>query len=119
MMVKFDREALIDYLDGTTGEVTLTVSGEVAGTPFEGSDTITVIKPRKKWTRGARERRYAMWEDWAGELCAPFSRLPFGSVNAGLLPPLRFGQMRLPSVAALRQPAARYAQPGTKRKERT
>jgi len=44
LMVKFDRQALIDYLDGTTGEVTLTVSGELNdGTSFEGSDTVTVI----------------------------------------------------------------------------
>jgi hypothetical protein len=46
LMVKFDRQALIEYLDGTTGEVTLTVSGELGdGTPFEGSDAITVINP--------------------------------------------------------------------------
>ncbi|MBC8265168.1 MAG: hypothetical protein H8E47_13720 [Anaerolineales bacterium] len=44
LMVKFDRQALIESLDGTTGEVTLTVSGElVAGTSFEGSDTVTVV----------------------------------------------------------------------------
>ena len=49
LMVKFDRQALIEYLDGTTGEVTLTVSGELSdGTSFEGSDTITVINPGKK-----------------------------------------------------------------------
>jgi hypothetical protein len=28
-MVKFDRQVLIEYLDGTTGEVTLTVGGEL------------------------------------------------------------------------------------------
>lgn len=49
LMVKFDRQALVEYLDGTTGEVTPTVSGELSGgTPFEGSDTITVINPGKK-----------------------------------------------------------------------
>lgn len=48
LMVKFDRSALIEYLDATTGEVTLTVSGELNdGTPFEGSDTITVIDQGK------------------------------------------------------------------------
>jgi len=36
-MVKFDRQALVEYLDGVTGDVTLTVTGEVAGTPFEGT----------------------------------------------------------------------------------
>jgi hypothetical protein len=46
LMVKFDRQALIEYLGGATGEVTLTVSGELSdGAPFEGSDTITVINP--------------------------------------------------------------------------
>ena len=44
LMVKFDRQAVIAYLGDTTGEVTLTVSGRVAGVPFEGSDTITVIR---------------------------------------------------------------------------
>jgi hypothetical protein len=49
LMVKFDRQALIEYLDGTIGEVTLTVSGELSdSTPFEGNDTITVINPGKK-----------------------------------------------------------------------
>jgi hypothetical protein len=44
LMVKFDRQALIEYLDGMTGEVTSTVSGELGdGTTFEGSDIITVI----------------------------------------------------------------------------
>jgi hypothetical protein len=48
LMVKFNRQALIEYLDGTTGEVTLTVSGELGdGTPFEGNNTITVINPGK------------------------------------------------------------------------
>jgi len=37
LMVKFSRQALVEYLDGTTGDVTLTVTGEVAGTPFEGT----------------------------------------------------------------------------------
>jgi len=49
LMVKFDRGSLRDHLgevDVDDGDkfydVTLTVKGEVAGTPFEGSDTITV-----------------------------------------------------------------------------
>jgi hypothetical protein len=49
LKVKFDRQALIEYLDGMVGEVTLTASGELGeDTPFEGSDTITVINPGKK-----------------------------------------------------------------------
>ena len=49
LMVKFERQALIEYLEGTTGGVRLTVNGEFSdGTPFEGSDTITVINPGKK-----------------------------------------------------------------------
>ena len=48
LMVKFDRQALIQYLDGATGDITLTVTGELTdGTPFEGSDTIRVIKKGK------------------------------------------------------------------------
>ena len=41
LMVKFDRASIIELLD--TGEVTLTITGEVNGTPFEGNDTIKVI----------------------------------------------------------------------------
>jgi len=41
LMVKFDKASIIELLD--TGEVTLTITGEVDGTPFEGSDTIRVI----------------------------------------------------------------------------
>jgi len=48
LMVKFDRQALIEHLDGTTGEVVPTVGGELSdSTLFEGSDTITVINPGK------------------------------------------------------------------------
>ena len=43
LMVKFDRQVLIGYLGGATGEVTLTLTGDVDGKPFEGSDTIIVI----------------------------------------------------------------------------
>jgi len=51
-IVKFDRATvrdaltgIIDYEEGVKFyDLTLTVKGEVAGTPFEGSDTITVIK---------------------------------------------------------------------------
>jgi hypothetical protein len=48
LMVKFDRQALIGYLGGATGEVTLTLTGDVDGKPFEGSDTITVIGQEKE-----------------------------------------------------------------------
>ena len=43
LMVKFDRQVLIGYLEGATGEVTLTLTGDVDGNSFEGSDTIIVI----------------------------------------------------------------------------
>lgn len=46
LMVKFDRQALIEYLKAkgiTDVEVTLTITGEVKGTPFKGTDTIKVI----------------------------------------------------------------------------
>lgn len=48
LMVKFDRQALIGYLGGATGEVTLTLTGDVDGKPFEGSDTIVVIGQEKE-----------------------------------------------------------------------
>lgn len=52
LMVKFDRQVLIGYLEGATGEVTLTLTGDVDGKPFEGSDTIIVIgKEQHKATR--------------------------------------------------------------------
>jgi len=41
LMVKFDRQDLMDIL--SAGEATLTITGEVNDTPFEGSDTIRVI----------------------------------------------------------------------------
>ena len=43
LMVKFDRQTLIGYLGEATGEVTLTLTGDVDEKPFEGSDTIIVI----------------------------------------------------------------------------
>ncbi len=49
-MVKFDRNLVIDYFEErslTSGEVTLTLTGEVDGTQFEGADTIRVIKRGK------------------------------------------------------------------------
>lgn len=49
LMINFDRAALRDYLGVVDVDdsdkfygITLTVKGNVAGTPFEGSDTITV-----------------------------------------------------------------------------
>lgn len=48
LMVKFDRQVLIGYLEGATGEVTLTLMGDVDGKPFEGSDTIIVIGKGKE-----------------------------------------------------------------------
>lgn len=51
LMVKFDRQVLIDYLKaqgyGDGDMVELTVTGEVAGTPFKGFDTIRVISKGK------------------------------------------------------------------------
>lgn len=41
LMVKFDRQALIQLLSAE--ESTLTITGEVNGTPFKGSDTTRVI----------------------------------------------------------------------------
>jgi PKD repeat protein len=46
LMVKFDRQALIEYLKAqgiTEAEVTLTITGEAGGIQLEGSDTIQVI----------------------------------------------------------------------------
>lgn len=41
-MVKFDTTEVQEILE-LGAEVTITVTGQVAGTPFEGSDTIRVI----------------------------------------------------------------------------
>jgi len=44
LMVKFDRQAVINYLAGQTGKITLTVTGALNdGILFGGGDTITVI----------------------------------------------------------------------------
>jgi signal peptidase I len=45
LMVKFDRQDLIELLDGETGDVTMTVAGMVSppGRSFAGSDTVRVI----------------------------------------------------------------------------
>jgi hypothetical protein len=42
-MVKFDKAEVTALLG--VGEATLTITGEVNGTPFEGSDSIRVISP--------------------------------------------------------------------------
>ncbi len=42
LTVKFDRALIIDLLN--VGEAKLTITGEISGIPFEGSDTIRVIE---------------------------------------------------------------------------
>jgi LysM repeat protein len=42
-MVKFNREAVAALIGGWTGEITFRVSGEVSGSPFEGTDTIQLL----------------------------------------------------------------------------
>jgi len=46
-MVKFDRQAVVAALAGRTGDITLTVSGELTNGRFSGTDTIKVINPGK------------------------------------------------------------------------
>lgn len=47
LMVKFDRQALLDLLD-PGDSVSLTVSGSLTdGMPFEGSETIRIINKSK------------------------------------------------------------------------
>ncbi len=54
LMVKFDREGVVDYLEDTLkvtppADVTLTVTGELGdGTEFTGDDTIRVMSPGKE-----------------------------------------------------------------------
>ncbi len=54
LVVKFDRQEVVTYLDDVLGitppaDVELSVSGELTdSTPFEGSDTIRIIRPGKK-----------------------------------------------------------------------
>ncbi len=48
LMVKLDRQAVIAFLDGKTGDITLTIIGQLTGSgTFTGSDTIKVINPVK------------------------------------------------------------------------
>ncbi len=47
LMVKFDRQLVIDYLESTgqvEGEVSLVLTGAVDGKAFEGADTIVVTR---------------------------------------------------------------------------
>jgi hypothetical protein len=47
-MVKFSRQAVISALRDKTGDITMTVNGQLTdGLRFSGSDTIKVIKPGK------------------------------------------------------------------------
>jgi len=47
-MVKFSRQAVISALTGKTGDISLTITGQLAdGRQFSGTDTITVINPGK------------------------------------------------------------------------
>lgn len=43
LMVKFNRNAVRELLEGESGYVELKLTGKVESTPFEGSDTIRVI----------------------------------------------------------------------------
>jgi hypothetical protein len=47
LMVKFPRNQVTEMLKPETGKVQLTVTGLVNGIEFSGTDTITVIKPRR------------------------------------------------------------------------
>jgi hypothetical protein len=47
-MVKFDREAIIAALAGKTGDINMTVTGQLnGGRQFTGTGTIEVISPKK------------------------------------------------------------------------
>ncbi len=43
-MVKFSREAVVALLDGRTGDITFRVTGEVSGSAFAGTDSITLLQ---------------------------------------------------------------------------
>jgi len=43
-MVKFNREAVVALLDGWTGDITFRVKGEVSGSAFAGTDSITLLQ---------------------------------------------------------------------------
>ena len=57
LMVKFDRQTLIGYLGGAMGEVTLTLTGDVDGNSFEGSNTIIIIGQEKEQHVRPRQHR--------------------------------------------------------------
>jgi hypothetical protein len=52
LMVKFDRQDLVAYIEALglelPADLELTVEGDVDGMPFEGTDTIRVIEPGGK-----------------------------------------------------------------------
>ena len=48
LMVKFDRQSLITLLDGATGPIALTVSGEIDKLEIEGTGTIHAFEKGKK-----------------------------------------------------------------------
>jgi PKD repeat protein len=48
LKVKFNRQDLIEALDGATGEITLTVMGEVSSLEFSGTGTIVAFEKQKK-----------------------------------------------------------------------
>jgi len=47
LLVGFSRNKVVEMLDGEKGLVELTVTGLVNSIEFYGTDTITVIKPRR------------------------------------------------------------------------
>jgi len=58
LMVKFDRKDLIEFLKKTghtSGDVTLTINGQVGDTVFQGTDTIRVIGGKKSETEGEKQ----------------------------------------------------------------
>jgi PKD repeat protein len=48
LKVKFNRQDLIEALDGATGEITLTVMGDISSMEFSGTGTIVAFEKQKK-----------------------------------------------------------------------
>lgn len=69
MIVVFSRKELIDSFQGHTGNIALTLAGNISKGTFEGKDTVKVIKPRwyhHWWYKNLKEDKLIEIEEQEG-----------------------------------------------------